>query len=121
VHLLITTEDERRAHREMLGSAIKELRPRLEVTVCGFGEFEGELQRLEPQAVICGRFRMEEPGGEALAWVELSLDALDPDQPTKIRVGASRWDVPNPSLEDLLSVIDKAEQLARSGEHPQES
>ena len=121
MRLLITVEDERRAHREMLGSALKELRPHLEVTVCRFGEFEGELQRLEPQVVICGRFRMEEPADNTLAWVELSLDPLDPDQPTKIRVGGDRWDIPNPSLEELLSVIDEAERLARSGEPPQKS
>jgi hypothetical protein len=119
VRLLITAEDEHRAHREVLGGAIKEIRPRLEVTVSGFGDFEGELERLEPQVVICGRFRPVEPTtGDTLAWVELSMD---PNQPTKIRVGESRWDCRSPSLEDLLSVIDEAEGLARSEEHPQES
>jgi hypothetical protein len=102
----------------VLGSAIKEVRPRLEVSVCRFGEFEGELERLEPQVVICGRFCPAQPGGETLAWVELSMD---PDQPTKIRVGESRWEIDNPSLEDLLSVVDEAEGLARSEEHPQKS
>ena len=119
MRLLITAEDERRAHREVLGAAIKEVRPHLEVTVSGFGELEGELERLEPQMVICGRFRPAEPTtGETLAWVELSMG---PDQPTKIRVGESRWEIDNPSLEDLLTVIDEAERLARSEEHPQES
>ena len=115
---MITAVDERRAHREVLGRAIEVLRPRLEVTVSGFGEFEGELGRLEPQVVICGRFRPAEPDGDPLAWVALSLD---PQRPTKVRVGGSRWDIHNPSLEDLLSVIDKAERLARSEEHPQKS
>ena len=115
MRILIAVEDERRVYREALGSAIEEWRPRLEVAVCRFGEFEGQLQRLEPQVVICGRFRMEEPGDDTLAWVELSLDPLDPNQPTKIRMGQSRWDIHNPSLKDLLWVIDEAEQLALSG------
>jgi hypothetical protein len=118
MRLLVTGEDEYRLHREVLGGAIRALRPRLEVTVCGFGEFEGELGRLEPQAVICGRFSPAEPGDGALAWVAF---CLDPYRPTKVRVGGSRWDIRNASLEHLLSVIDKAERLARSEEHPQES
>jgi hypothetical protein len=111
VRLLISGEDEHRAHREVLGAAIKEVMPRHEVTVCQSSEFEGELERLEPQVVIFGRFRPAEPAGDTLAWVELSMD---PTQPTKIRVGESRWAVDNPSLEDLFFVIDKAEGLARS-------
>ena len=115
---MITAEDEYRLHREVLGRAVEGLRPRLRVTVSGFGEFEGELGRLEPQVVICGRIPPAEPGDDTLAWVALSLD---PFRPTKVRVGGSRWDIVNPSLEDLLSVIDKAERLARSEEHPQKS
>jgi hypothetical protein len=114
VRLLITAEDEHRAHREVLGAAIKEVRPRLEVTICRFGKFEGELERLEPQMVICGRFRPVQPSDDTLAWVELFMN---PNQPTKIRVGENCWEIDNPSLEDLLSVIDEAERLSRFEEH----
>ena len=114
MRLLITAEDEHRAHRELLGTVIKKVRPRLEVVVSRFGELERELERLEPHVVICGRFCPAEPDGDTLAWVALSLD---PNQPTKVRVGENRWAIHNPSLEDLLSVIDEAERLARSEEH----
>ncbi len=111
MRLLISGEDEHRAHREVLGAVIKEVMPRLEVSVCRCGEFEEELERLEPQVVIYCRFRLAEPTDSTLAWVELSMG---PNQPTKIRVGESRWAVDNPSLEDLFLVIDKVEELARS-------
>ena len=42
-----------------------------------------------------------------VAWVELSLD---PERPSRVRLGEQRWETLNPSLEELLSVVDEAEK-----------
>jgi hypothetical protein len=39
--------------------------------------------------------------------VELSLD---PERPSRVRLGEQRWETLNPSLEELLSVVDGTEK-----------
>ncbi len=106
--MLVATEDEYRAYREVIAAGIETLRPGTEVTAIGLDQLEGELARLEPQVVVCTR-----PAGSGvrLAWVELSLD---PTRPTKISLGGRRSESTNPALETLLAVIDEAEGLPRT-------
>ena len=90
---------------------MKTLRPGTEVAAIGLERLEGELARLDPEVVVCSR-----PGGgtmeteDRLAWVELSLD---PTRPTKISVGGRQSESTNPTLEELLAVMDEAEGSPR--------
>ena len=66
---------------------------------------EEELERFEPQVVICGGHEDVEANSRP-AWIELSLD---PTQPTKISVGARYLERINPGVEALVEVIDELE------------
>ena len=109
--MLMATEDEYRAYREVIVAGLEALRPGTEVVAIGLDQLEGELERLDPEVVVCSR-----PGSLAeaegrLAWIELSLDTM---RPTKISLGGRRSESTNPTLETLLAVIDEAEGIRRT-------
>jgi hypothetical protein len=99
----VAFEDDYRAYRETIAAVIRVLRPHSEVestTVEALGE---ELERFDPQVVICTGH--EEVGsGSRLAWIEVSLD---PTVPTKISVGGRHLERTNPTVEELIEVIDE--------------
>ena len=64
---------------------------------------EEELERFDPQVVICNGHK-EVESGSRLAWIELSLD---PTVPTKISFGSRSLERTNPGLKELLEVIDE--------------
>jgi hypothetical protein len=88
LRVLVALEDDYRAYREMLATVLRVLRPHSEV---------------HPQVVICGGHEDVEPDDRA-AWIEVSLD---PTQPTKINVGRRSLELTDPTVEELLSVIDE--------------
>ena len=102
MRILVSFEDEYRAYREMIAAGIRILRPHAEVETANPDALEEETTRLEPEVVICGRPNAAE-SNDGLAWIELSLD---PSRPTNIRVGDRRWESTNPTLEELLGIID---------------
>ncbi len=95
-------EDDYRAYRETLASALRVLRPSAEVESTTIEALEEELERFDPQVVICSGHKDVELRG-TFAWVELSLD---PTRPTRISVGGRSLERTNPTVENLLSVID---------------
>ncbi len=95
-------EDDYRAYRETLASVLGVLRPSAKVQSTTIEALEEELERLDPQVVICSGHEDVELCG-TFAWVDLSLD---PTRPTKISVGGRSLELSNPTVEDLLSVID---------------
>jgi hypothetical protein len=50
----------------------------------------------------------ENPVSSREAWVELSID---PQQPSRIRLGEQRLEKLNPSLEEVLWVVNEARKL----------
>lgn len=70
------------------------------------------MARLEPFLVICDR-----PGSpdhdSVPAWVELSLE---PSLSTRVRLYGQRRELVNPTLEDLVEVVDEAERLVSRGD-----
>ncbi len=75
-------------------------------------ELEAEVKRLDPQLVIfSSRPDLAEAlGDEVPSWVRLSQH---PERPWRIRVGERRGELLNPTLEELISVLDETERLAR--------
>jgi hypothetical protein len=65
---------------------------------------------LNPQLVLCSPPVPENPVGERLALIELSLDST---QPTSFRVGERRWQSANPTLGEILSAVDETKGLFR--------
>lgn len=100
-------EDAHRAYRDVLAAGIRILRPRAEVETAELEVLEEEIARFEPQVLICSRPEPVDSGGWA-AWVELSVD---PTRPTRVSVGGRYSGRTNPTLEELLGMMDEAEQL----------
>ena len=91
--MLVAFEDLYRAYREVIGAAIRVLRPNVEVTTTGLDNLEEEVARREPRVVISSQ---ERPAGlrPGVTWFHVPLE-----------VGP--W--PQVTLEALLVAIDEAE------------
>jgi hypothetical protein len=103
IRVLVAMEDDYRAYREMIAAALRIQRPGFEVESTTLEALEEELERFDPQVVICGGHEEMEPDDRPAAWIELSLD---PILPTKISGGGRHLERTNPTTEELLEVID---------------
>jgi hypothetical protein len=100
---LVAFEESYRTYRETIAAALRVLRPETEVKSTTLEELEGELERFDPQVVICSGHK-EVESGTRLIWIELSVDPL---MPTKISVGGRHFEQTNPTVEELLEIIDE--------------
>ncbi len=107
MRILVSFEPGYLAYQGAIAAAIRILRPRAEVQTTTPDALGEEVERFDPELVICSRPNTVDPGGR-IAWVELSMDPL---QPTRIRVGERYSERTNPTLEVLLAVIDEVEEL----------
>ena len=104
---MVVFEDDYRAYRDVLAVGIRILRPRVEVETAALEALEEEVARFEPHVLICSRPEPADLGIWA-AWVEISLD---PTRRAKVSVGGRYSERPNPTLEELLCIIDEIEQF----------
>ena len=111
--VLVALEDEYRTYMEAMAAAILEFRPDIEVVAItgGSEDLEAGVTRLDPQLVICNPPVPENPVGERLALIELSPDSA---RATNFRVGERRWQSMNPTLGEILSVVDETKGLFRA-------
>jgi hypothetical protein len=111
--VLLALEEEYRTYMEAMAAAIREFRPHMEVVaISGSSEdLEAETKRLEPQLIICSPPVPENPVDERLARIELSPDSA---QSTNFRVGERHWQSANPTLGEILSVVDETKGLFRA-------
>jgi len=93
-----------------MANAVRMYRPRVEVVAAGLGGLGEEVTRFDPHLVICSRPNTVDLGSRP-AWIELPPD---PDKLTEICVNGRHSETFNPALEDLLSVLDETERLART-------
>jgi hypothetical protein len=103
MRVLVAFEESHRIYRETIAAALRVLRPETEVKGTTLEELEGELERFDPEVVICSGHKEVEPGIR-LAWIELSMD---PTMPNKISVGGRHYERTNPTMEELLKVIEE--------------
>lgn len=110
VRVLVALDDNHRAYRETIASAIQILRPHAEVESTGLDAFDDRLESFDPQVVVCAH---PETGGrgDRAAWVELSLE---PMRPTRVRVGSHRFEQSDPTLEALLTIVDEVAEVVRA-------
>ena len=108
LRILLTNEP--RSYREAIAGAIRALKPNTEVFVAGSEELDAEVKRLSPQLVVCSRAT---PTVElrSLVWVELypghgsiSTVSIDGERSTVVGI----------ELGDLLSTVDRAENLTKA-------
>jgi len=99
-----------RFYRETIGEAIRGLRPGVEVVIVDPDELEDGMRHLDPDLVISVRPASLDPVGRS-AWVQF----VPYEKPAAtISIGGRRLELDEAELEDLLSVIDQAEELSRT-------
>jgi len=94
---------EPRSYREVIGEAIQDLRPHLEVKVVEPEKLGAEVARLDPEVVLCSQPNTFTSSGRR-HWVEFNPY----DKPTgTLCVGGRRSELEEVGLNDLLSVVDQ--------------
>jgi hypothetical protein len=113
MRILVSFEPGYLAYQGAIAASIRILRPRAEVQTATPDALGEEVERFDPELVICSRPNTVDPGGR-IAWVELSLEST---RPSKICVGGRHSEPTNPTLETLLEVIDEVEKLTQTNSH----
>ncbi len=106
--ILVAFEDDYRSYADALATAIRAARPHLNVATVGLEAPQTEVTHLDPHLLICSSLAPKQhEEGTLLAWVELSVD---PHRPSKFCLRKQRWESLNPSLEDLVAVVEETER-----------
>lgn len=100
--------NEPRAYREGIAAVIGQLRPGVEVRTVEPSALDTSIERFSPDMVICSKATDALKGGVRV-WVELypENDAL-----SVANIGGRRMEYAEIQLPDLLSIVDRAEELA---------
>jgi hypothetical protein len=99
-----------RYYREVVGEAIRGLRPAVEVVIVDPEELADGVSHLDPDLVISVQPASLDPGGRS-AWVEF----VPFEKPAAtVSLGGRRQELDELELEDLLSVVDQAAELSRT-------
>ncbi len=105
MRILISIEP--RSYGQVVGSAIQLLRPHLEVVVVEPEDFVPEAERLRPELLLSHLRGSEIPSGRVKAWIELSVEH---GRPSAACVDGSIKVLADPNLDDVLSIVEEAEQ-----------
>ena len=117
MRVLLSFEEKYRVYGQAMASAIRQFRPDVEVAVVDGEDLEGEAERFDPQLVICSPPVAENQVDARLAYIELSPE---PDQPSRFRVGERQWETTNPTLGEILPVVDETKRLRREARDQEE-
>jgi hypothetical protein len=117
MRVLLSFEKEYRVYGQAIAAAIRQFRPDVEVAVVNGEDLEEEAERFDPQLVITSPPVPENLVDERLAYIELSPE---PDRPSRFRVGERHWEITNPTLGQILPVIEETKRLRREEAREQE-
>jgi hypothetical protein len=110
--VLVAFEKEYRAYMTAIADAIRMFRSNLEVALTTTDQLEAEVERFNPQLVICSSSIPSNPvAPQIMAWIELSPE---PDQQSRFQVGEHSWESTNPSLGEILPALDETNRLYRT-------
>jgi hypothetical protein len=98
---------EQRLYSEALGAAIRDYRPRSNVKIVDPGALGPAVGRLVPDLVLCDQ-PVHDGIAERLAWIEYRPYTASR---ATLHVRDQRFELDVSGLADLLSVVDKAEDL----------
>ena len=107
MRVLVAFEDQYRVYSAAITGAVRRARPTDEVVMANIGVLEREVRSFAPHLIISSlpaptNFR------ECFSWVRLSPD---PDRTSEIYVEGNRRASLNPSLKEVLSVLEETERL----------
>ena len=115
MRVLIAMEEGHQLYRDVLAGSLKAMRPPLEVATAALDDFEERLRSFDPHVVICGGQNFARSEGP-LVWIDLAFDPTMPLQrPAQFWVEGRCRGIPNPDLQNLLSVIDEVALARYSG------
>ena len=117
MRVLLSFEKEYRVYGQAIAAAIRQFRPDVGVAVVNAEDLEEEAERFDPQLVICSPPVPENLVNERLARIELSPE---PDRPSRFRVGERHWEITNPTLGQILPVIEETKRLLREARDQEE-
>ena len=117
MRVLLSFEEKYRVYGQAMASAIRQFRPDVEVAVVDGEGLEEEAERFDPQLVITSPPVPESLVDDRLARIELSPE---PDQPSRFRVGERHWETTNPTLGEILPVVDETKRLRREARDQEE-
>ncbi len=107
--VLILLANEPRAYRESIAAVFRQLRPNAEVITAEPEDLEARILELAPDMVICSQ-ATDVVRERVLVWVELYPDY---GSRSVVSIQGSRTTIEEIQLSDLLSIVDRAERLAR--------
>ncbi|MGI9121357.1 MAG: hypothetical protein ACR2FR_00500 [Rubrobacter sp.] len=100
--------NEPRAYREGIAAVISQLRPEVEIETVEPAALDTSIERFSPDMVICSKATDALKGGVRV-WVELYPENA---AFSVASIGGRRMEFTEIQLPDLLSIVDKAEELA---------
>ena len=116
MRILLSFEKNYHVYGQSVAAALQQFRPDIEVAVVDVEDLE-EAERFDPQLVICSPPVPENQLDEWLALIELSPE---PEQPSRFRVGERRREITNPTLGEILRVVDETKRLRREAREQEE-
>ena len=96
-----------RAYREAIASAIRALRPNVEVETTEPDELDGRIRRFAPDVVVCSE-ATEIVRSNVPIWIELYPEHGSRSIAT---IGGERKEYAEIQLPDLIAIVDRAEEL----------
>jgi hypothetical protein len=117
MRILLSFEGKYRVYGQAMAAAIRQFRPDVEVAVCDGEDLEEEAERFDPQLLIYSPPVSEDLVDDRLAYIELSPE---PDQTSRFRVGNRHWETTNPTLGEILPVVDETKRLRREARDQEE-
>ena len=108
--MVVLVAIEPRSYRQVIGKTIRSLRPHVEVIVLEPDTLGAGIRRLDPELVFANRPDTFAPTGRS-AWVEFRPYE---QPPARICLAGRRRELEAVELDDLLSVVDEAEELSRT-------
>jgi hypothetical protein len=110
VQVIIAIEP--RSYRQVVGQTIQALRAHIDVVVLEPATLGAGVKRLDPELVFANQPDTFAPTGRS-AWVEFRPYE---ERPARMRIclGGRRWELEVVEFDDLLSLVDQTEELART-------
>ena len=97
-------------YRQAIASALQYSRPRAAISISDPEDLDSEMERVEPQVVICSQSTQPVRDG-ALCWVKMLMVGEEMRAIVSVK-GLASTIVPNIKLVELEALIDRAEVLA---------
>jgi hypothetical protein len=109
VRVLVTVEP--RMYREAIAFAVQRNRPKAEVMLVPQEVMDGQVKEFAPHVLVRNDFDRAVPE-ELLSSVVCRMEVLYTDgMAARVSVGGSTYTIEDATMEDLLSLVEEAEEL----------